>query len=115
MDSQNTNECFYGCVVGFVVPITSDFCSCGPSTKYIFPRRTLFKFLCSHRPASWAGSRAGSPGLLVCVSVADFSNNAMTSVMACDNDYDNDSWRQELQRQFKMDDEKTATAAKSVP
>ncbi len=26
-----------------------------------FPHHTLFKFLCSHRPAIWAGSRAGSP------------------------------------------------------
>jgi len=36
-------------------------CSSRPSTKYFFPGRTLFIFLCPHRPASWAGSRAGSP------------------------------------------------------
>jgi hypothetical protein len=26
-----------------------------------FPCRTLFYFMCRHRPATWAGSRAGSP------------------------------------------------------
>jgi hypothetical protein len=36
-------------------------CSSWPSTKIFFPHRTLFQFLCLHRPASWAGSRAGSP------------------------------------------------------
>jgi hypothetical protein len=49
-----------GCRAG-----TRDFCSAlaaldGP-VKYFFPRRTLFQFLCPHCPASWAGSRAGSP------------------------------------------------------
>ncbi len=39
-DSQNTNECFYGCVDGFVVPITSDFwfasaAVVGPAQGYI--------------------------------------------------------------------------------
>jgi hypothetical protein len=33
----------------------------GPVQNIFFPRRTLFQFLCTHRPASWAGSRAGSP------------------------------------------------------
>ncbi len=33
-----------------------------PSTKYFIPFRTQFQFLCLHRPASWAGSRAGSLG-----------------------------------------------------
>jgi hypothetical protein len=32
-----------------------------PSTKYFFPRRTLFHLICPNRPASWAGSRAASP------------------------------------------------------
>ncbi len=32
-----------------------------PSTKYSSPHRTLFQFICPHRPASWASSRAGSP------------------------------------------------------
>ncbi len=36
-------------------------CSSKPCTKSIFPPRTLFHFMCPHRPASWAGSRAGSP------------------------------------------------------
>ncbi len=36
-------------------------CSSWPSIKYLFPPRTLFQFLCIRRPASWAGSRAGSP------------------------------------------------------
>jgi hypothetical protein len=29
--------------------------------KQFFFHRTLFQFICSHRPTSWAGSRAGSP------------------------------------------------------
>jgi hypothetical protein len=32
-----------------------------PCTKYCFPHCTLFQLLCPHRPASWAGNRAGSP------------------------------------------------------
>ncbi len=32
-----------------------------------FPHRTLFHFMCSHRPANWTGSRTGSP-VLICVS-----------------------------------------------
>ncbi len=32
-----------------------------PSTKYFFPRRTLFLFICPDCPASWAGGRARSP------------------------------------------------------
>jgi hypothetical protein len=32
-----------------------------PLQNIIFPLRTLFNFICPHRPASWAGSRAGSP------------------------------------------------------
>ncbi len=45
---------------------TGDFCPAlsalvGPCTNYFFPRRTQFYFICPHRPASWAGSRATSP------------------------------------------------------
>ncbi len=36
-------------------------CSSRPNIKYFFPHGTLFKFICPHRPASWSGSRAGSP------------------------------------------------------
>ncbi len=43
-------------------------CCSRPNTKLYFPHRTLFQFLCSHRPASWAGSRAGSP-VSLCVSL----------------------------------------------
>jgi hypothetical protein len=32
----------------------------GPGQN-IFPHRTLFLFMCPHRPATWAGSRAGPP------------------------------------------------------
>jgi hypothetical protein len=35
-------------------------CSIRPSSKYVFPHCPLFQFICPHRPASWAGSRAGS-------------------------------------------------------
>ncbi len=42
-------------------------CYCRPSTKYLFPYRTLFQFLCPHRPASWTGSRAAFYSRLVFV------------------------------------------------
>jgi hypothetical protein len=35
--------------------------------KIFFPHRTLFKFMCPHRPATLAGSRAGPP-VSECVS-----------------------------------------------
>jgi hypothetical protein len=38
-----------------------------PITKYFFPHHTLFQFMCTHRPATWAGSRAGPP-VSECVS-----------------------------------------------
>ncbi len=33
----------------------------------IFPHRTYILVLCPHRPASWAGSRDGSPVFYVCL------------------------------------------------
>ncbi len=36
----------------------------GPSlagSSGCFPHRKLFQFICPHRPASWAGTTAGSP------------------------------------------------------
>ncbi len=36
-------------------------CSSRPSTEYFFPHRTIVHFICPHRPASWASSRAVSP------------------------------------------------------
>jgi hypothetical protein len=43
-----------------------DFCTAlaagvGPVQKDFFPLHTLFQLFCPHSPASWAGSRAGSP------------------------------------------------------
>jgi hypothetical protein len=35
--------------------------SAKPRTKYLLPHHTLFQFMCPHRPARWAGSRAGLP------------------------------------------------------
>jgi hypothetical protein len=43
-----------------------------PSMKYHFTHRTLFTLLVPHRPATWAGSRAGSPA---CLCVSDFSSS----------------------------------------
>ncbi len=43
-------------------------CSSQLSTKYFFPHRTLFQFMCPHRQALWAGSRAGPP-VSVCLRV----------------------------------------------
>jgi hypothetical protein len=40
--------------------------SCWCSYNRFFPHRTLLQFLFPHPPASWAGSRAGSP-VSVCV------------------------------------------------
>ncbi len=33
----------------------------GPVQNLFFPHCTLFQFIFPHRPATWAGSRAGSP------------------------------------------------------
>ncbi len=56
---------FLGWFRGHVGPVQWIFVLLGsssqPSTKYYFPHRTLFHFISSHRPATWAGSRAGSP------------------------------------------------------
>jgi hypothetical protein len=63
-------------------------CSSQPSTKYFFPRCTLFQCLCPHRPASWAGSRAGSPVSYFCVSGIDYFNMTVCkkdSQLACNN------------------------------
>jgi hypothetical protein len=37
------------------------------SVQKCFPQRTLFQFICAHRPGTWAGSRAGPP-VSECVS-----------------------------------------------
>jgi hypothetical protein len=65
---ERTNEkgFFLGWLVGLVVLVQEIFCSAlaalvGPVQNIFFPHLTLFQFLCLHRPASWAGSRAGSP------------------------------------------------------
>ncbi len=42
-------------------------CSCQVSTKEFFSHRTLFQFMYPHCPATWAGSRAGTP-VSECVS-----------------------------------------------
>ncbi len=39
-------------------------CSSKPSTKYFFPHRTLFQFLCPHLPESWAGTVLGRLSLM---------------------------------------------------
>jgi hypothetical protein len=48
----------FGCYKRFLSCLV---CSSRPSTKYYFPHHTLFHFICPHRPAGWAGSRAESP------------------------------------------------------
>jgi hypothetical protein len=51
---------------------TRDFCSAVAALvrqyKIIFPRRSLFQFLCPHRPASWDRLPCWVACLLVCVS-----------------------------------------------
>jgi hypothetical protein len=67
-DSRSTHEMdpFLGWFAGLVVAIYKRFLSClgcssWPSTKYVFPRHTLFYYICLHCPASWAISYAASP------------------------------------------------------
>ncbi len=64
------NGSFLVCSFELVVPVQEIFilfgCSVQASTK-ICPHRTLLQFLCPHRPATWAGSRAGPP-VYECVS-----------------------------------------------
>jgi len=57
---------------------TMDFCPAlavlvRPVQNIIFPTGTLFHFISPHRPATWAGSRAGSP-----VSVSPLVRNSST-------------------------------------
>jgi hypothetical protein len=52
---------FVGHVVRYKMFLFCPCCSSRPSTKYFFPHRPLFRFLCPNRPTSWAGSRGGSP------------------------------------------------------
>jgi hypothetical protein len=53
-------------------------CAYQPSTKKKFPNRTLFHFMCVPiRPATWAGSRAGSPCRLICVSGKDGNDDSL--------------------------------------
>jgi hypothetical protein len=42
-------------------------CSYLPSTKYLFPHRTLFQFLCPHRPSKLGRQPCWVAYLLVCV------------------------------------------------
>ncbi len=42
-------------------------CSILPSTKHLFPRRTLFQFLCPHRPTKLGRQLCWVAYLLVCV------------------------------------------------
>jgi hypothetical protein len=63
-DSKNTNE-RGGWFVG-LVPVQETFILpwllwSAPSKKYFFPHSTLFQFMCPHRPATWASSRAEPP------------------------------------------------------
>ncbi len=67
-DSKSTNERVLPWLVRWDFRTgTRDFCSAlaalvGSVQNIFFLARTLFQFLCPHyRPASWAGSRTGSP------------------------------------------------------
>jgi hypothetical protein len=66
-DSKSTNERGPS-LVGSLDPSSqySRFLSClgcfnQPSTKYYVSHRTLFHFISTHHPATWAGGRAGPP------------------------------------------------------
>ncbi len=67
-DSGGTYErgpSFVGCYWPYR-PGTRNFCPAlaslvGPGQNIFFPHRILFQLIYTHWPASWAGSRAGSP------------------------------------------------------
>ncbi len=71
------NKCkgpFLGCFVGLVLPLQEFFVlpwllkSAQHEIHFSSP---IFQFLCPHRPANWAGRRAGSP-VYYCVSLVFF-------------------------------------------
>ncbi len=72
-DSKRTNERVPFLISSFDLCRYKRFLCClgyssRPGTKYFFAHRTQYKILCPHRPASCAGSRAGSPvSLCVCL------------------------------------------------
>ncbi len=49
-------------------------CSHQPSTKYYLPHSTLFQYISPYRPATWAGSRAGSPVYVSLLSPINLSS-----------------------------------------
>jgi hypothetical protein len=53
-------------------------CSRWAQSKDVFPRRTLSHFICPHRPASWAGSRATSPVFNSILHTAWLNDHALT-------------------------------------
>jgi hypothetical protein len=73
-DSENTNERnpsligSLGLTCRYKRLLVCLGCSSRPSTKYIFPYRTQFRFLGPHRSASWANRQRGPP-VSVCVSL----------------------------------------------
>jgi hypothetical protein len=48
-------------------------CSGHPSTKYLFPRHSIFQFMCPHRPETWAGIVQGCLSVKGCLR-EDMSN-----------------------------------------
>ncbi len=67
-----------------------DFCPAlsalvSPVQNVFFPHRTLFHFICPHRPASLAGSRAVSP-VFYCVS-AEYSHSVSVHFKICIRQY----------------------------
>ncbi len=82
---------FLGWFVGLVVLLQKTFIL--PwllwSAQYknsFFPRRRLFQFMCPHRPATWAGSRAGPPVsecLSPRVTFLLFSSNRLSCTVYC--------------------------------
>ncbi len=55
-----------GWFIGLFMPVQDIFVlpwqlQSAQNKKNFFPHRTLFQFICPHRPVSWADSRAGSP------------------------------------------------------
>ncbi len=62
---------FLGGFVGLIVPVQETvilpWLIWSAQYKIFFPHRTLFQFMCPHRHATWAGSRAGPP-VSECVS-----------------------------------------------
>ncbi len=60
-DSKSTNEMGPTLVASLGSSCRPALAALVSPVQMFFPRRTLFQFICPHRPAIWAGNLTGSP------------------------------------------------------